>query len=145
MGYSEAYWLPIIWGFLAIFRYYRHTSFYCISLCRYCLLFFFFTDWKSVAALLWADLLVSFFLAVFAHFVYLCHILVILKWGFPGGSDSKESACNGGDSGSVPGLGRFPGEGNGNSLQYSCLENSTDRGAWQTIVHGVAKSQTWLN
>ena len=53
----------------------------------------------------------SFFLVVFAHFVYLCHILVILKWGFPGGSDSKESACNGEDPGSIPGLGRFPGEG----------------------------------
>ena len=47
-----------------------------------------------------------------------------------GGSDSKESACNAGDPGSIPGLGRFPGEGNGYPLQYSCLENSMDRGAW---------------
>ena len=62
--------------------------------------------------------------------------------GFPGGSDGKESACNAGDSGSVPGLGRYPGEGNGNILQYSCLENSMDRGAWQAIVHGVTKSCT---
>ena len=50
-------------------------------------------------------------------------------WGFPGGSDSKASACNVGDPGLIPGLGRTPGEGNGNPLQYSCLENSTDGGA----------------
>ena len=50
--------------------------------------------------------------------------------GFPGGSDGKTSACNAGDSGSISGLGRYPGEGNGNPLQYSCLENSIDRGAW---------------
>ena len=62
--------------------------------------------------------------------------------GFPGGSDGKESACNAGDPGSVPGLGRYPGEGNGNILQYSCLENSMDRGAWRAIVHGVTKSHT---
>ena len=58
-------------------------------------------------------------------------------------SDSKESACNVGDLGSIPWLGRSPGEGNGYPLQYSCLENSMDRGAWQAIVHGVAKSWTW--
>ena len=51
-------------------------------------------------------------------------------WDFSGGSDSKESACNVGDSGSIPGLGRSPGEGNCNPLQYSCLENSIDRGSW---------------
>ena len=62
--------------------------------------------------------------------------------GFPGGSDSKESACNAGDPGSIPGLGRSPGEGNGNPRQYSCLENFMDRGAWWATVHGVAKSQT---
>ena len=62
--------------------------------------------------------------------------------GFPGGSDGKESACNAGDPGSIPGEGRFPGEGNGNLLQYSCLENSMDRGAWWAKVHGVTKSQT---
>ena len=53
-----------------------------------------------------------------------------LSWGFPGGSDSKASAGNTGDPGSIPGLGRSPGEGNGNPLQYSCLENSMDWGAW---------------
>ena len=51
-------------------------------------------------------------------------------WGFPGGSDGKASACSAGDLDSIPGLGRFPGEGNGNPLQYSCLENSMDGGAW---------------
>ena len=61
-----------------------------------------------------------------------------------GGSDNKESACNAGDPGSVPGLGRSPGEGNGNPLQYSCLENSMNREAWQATVHGVSKSKTWL-
>ena len=50
-------------------------------------------------------------------------------WGFPGGSEGKDSACNAGNPGSIPGLGRSPGEGNGNSLQYSHLENSMDRGA----------------
>ena len=56
-----------------------------------------------------------------------------------GGSDGKESASNAGDPGSIPGSGRSPGEGTGNPLQYSCLENSMDRGAWQATVHGVTK------
>ena len=59
-----------------------------------------------------------------------------------GGSDGKESVCNAGDLDSVPGLGRSPGEGNGNSLQYSCLENPMDRGAWWATVHVVTKSLT---
>ena len=63
----------------------------------------------------------------------------------PGGSDGKESACSVGDSVSIPGLGRSPGEGSGNPLQYSCLENPMDKGAWQATVHGVAKSQTRLS
>ena len=58
---------------------------------------------------------------------------------------SKESACNSGDLGLIPGSGRSPGEGKGNPLQYSCLENPMDRGAWQATVHGVAKSQTRLS
>ena len=62
----------------------------------------------------------------------------------PGGSIGKESACNAGDPVSVPGLGRSPGEGNGNPLQYSCLENSMDRGDWWATVPGVTKSQTQL-
>ena len=64
---------------------------------------------------------------------------------FPGDSDGKASACNTGDPGSIPGLGRSPGEGKGNPLQYSCLENPRDRGAWQATVHGVAKSRTRLS
>ena len=65
--------------------------------------------------------------------------------GFPGGSDSKESACNEGDLGSIPGSGRFPGGGHGNPLQYSCLENSMDPGAWQSTDRGVTKRQTRLS
>ena len=56
-----------------------------------------------------------------------------LLLGFPGGSEVKVSACNAGDLGSIPGSGRFPGEGNSNPLQYSCLENPMDRGAWWAI------------
>ena len=62
--------------------------------------------------------------------------------GFLGGSDSKESDCNAEDPGSIPGLGRSPGKGNGNPLQDSCLENSMDRGAWRATVHGLAESDT---
>ena len=56
--------------------------------------------------------------------------LLLLFWGFPGGLDSNESTCNAGDLGLIPGLGRFPGEGHGNPLQYFCLENPMDRGTW---------------
>jgi len=59
-----------------------------------------------------------------------------------GSSNGKESTYGAGDMGSIPGSGRSPGEGNGNPLQYSCLENPMDREAWQATVHGVAKSQT---
>ena len=62
--------------------------------------------------------------------------------GFSGGSDVKESACNVGDPTSIPGSGRSPGEGIGSPLQYSCLENSRDRGTWWATVHGAAKSWT---
>ena len=65
--------------------------------------------------------------------------------GFPGGSEVKASACHAGDLGSIPGLGRSPGEGNGNPPQYSCLENPMDGGAWWATVHGVAKSRTRLS
>ena len=64
--------------------------------------------------------------------------------GFPGGSDGKESACNAGDPCSIPGSGRFPGGGFGNTFQDSCLGNSMDRGAFQITVHVVSKSWTWL-
>ena len=65
--------------------------------------------------------------------------------GFPGGSDSKECASKQETGVRIPGLARSPGEGKDRLLQYSCLENSTDRGAWWATVHGVAKSQTWLS
>ena len=64
--------------------------------------------------------------------------------GFPGGTDSKESAHNAGDLGLIPRLGSSPGKGNGNPLQYSCLENSMDIGVWQDTVHGITKHWTQL-
>ena len=64
---------------------------------------------------------------------------------FPGGSAVKKPTASAGDVGLIPGLGRSPGEGNGNPLQYSCLENPMDRGAWWATVHGVAKSRTQLS
>ena len=67
------------------------------------------------------------------------------KYCFPGGLEVKASACNVGDPGLIPGLGRSPEEGNGNPLQYSRLENSMEGGAWWAIVHGVAKSQIRLS
>ena len=70
--------------------------------------------------------------------------LVGMTWGFPGGTSGKESTCNAGDQGSVSGLGRSPGEGNGNPLQYSCLENAMEKEVWQATVYG-RKSQTQLN
>ena len=75
----------------------------------------------------------------------LIHVPVYMKWGFPGGLVVKNSPANAGDArdvGSIPGSGRYPGEGNGNPLQYSCLGNPMDRGAWWATVHVVAKSQT---
>ena len=78
----------------------------------------------------------------------MCHIApvrLVLSWGFPGSSDGRKSACNAGDPGSIPESGRSPGKGNDNPLQYSFLENPTDRGAWQAAVDGVAKSQIRLS
>ena len=66
-------------------------------------------------------------------------------WDLPYNSDGKESACNTGDPGSIPGSGRSSGEGIGNPLQYSCLEDPMDRGAWQSIGRGVAKRWTQLS
>ena len=70
---------------------------------------------------------------------------MIMAYGFPGGSEVKASTYNAGDLGLIPGSGRSPGEGNGNPLQDSCLENPMDGGAWWATVHGVAKSQTRLS
>ena len=77
--------------------------------------------------------------------VCVCVCVCFFFNSFPGGSDGKESACNAGDQDLIPGSGRFPGEGNGYPLQYSYLENSTDRGAWQATVPGVAKNGTQLS
>ena len=74
---------------------------------------------------------------IFSSFWY----MMSLYSSFPSGSNSKESAFNAGDPGAIPGLGRSPGEENGYPLQYSCLENSKDRGFWRDTVHGVVKSQ----
>ena len=70
---------------------------------------------------------------------------LLSHWGFPGDSESKESACSAGNPGSIPGLGKSPGEGNGNPLQCSCLDSPMDRGAWNVTVHGAAKSWTQLS
>ena len=72
-------------------------------------------------------------------------LTIFIMRAFLGGLDSKESACNAGEQGSIPGSGRSSGEENGNSLQYSCLENSIDRGAWPATVPEVAKSRTQLS
>ena len=73
------------------------------------------------------------------------HGVTKMTLGFGNGdSEVKVSACNAGDLGLIPGLGRSPGEGNGNLLQYSCLENPLDGGAWRAAVHGVTKSRTRL-
>ena len=71
--------------------------------------------------------------------------LDLIRASFPGGSNDKESPWKAGDLGLIPVLGRFPGEGNGSPVQYSCLENSMDRGAWRAIVHGCAKNRTQLS
>ena len=74
-------------------------------------------------------------------YAYICVYIYIYvyKWGFPHSSVSKEPSCNAGDLGSILGLGRSPGAGNGSPLQYSCLENPIDRGAWQATVHEVTR------
>ena len=76
-------------------------------------------------------------------YIYALHC--IYDMGFPGSSGCKESACNAGDPGLVPGLGKSPGERNGSPLQYSCLENSMDREAWWATVHGVTESRIRLS
>ena len=91
---------------------------------------------SGVQAVLWKWKVVQSLWAIVCPFL----IKLSVNLGSPGGSDGKESACNAGDQGLIPGSGRSPGEGNGYPLQYSCLENSMHRRAWGTTVHGVAKS-----
>ena len=86
------------------------------------------------------------YMSVYNSFICNCPKLETENYqGFPGGSEGKVSACNAGDLGSIPGSGRSPGEGNGSPLQYSCLENPMDRGAWWATVYWVAKSWTRLS
>ena len=75
----------------------------------------------------------------------LTYMVLQSSGGFPGGSDGKESTCNAGDPGSIPGPRRSPGEGNGNPLQYSFLGNPMARGAWQATIQGVTNSWTQLS
>ena len=77
--------------------------------------------------------------------IFLSYYSLPILGDFSGNSDGKASVYNAGDPGSIPGSGRSPGEGNGNPLQYSCLANSMDAGAWWATVHGVPKSQTRLS
>ena len=81
----------------------------------------------------------------FVDFLFWLCLLTLDYQGFHCSSVGKESACSAGDPGLIPGLGKSPGEGKGNPLQYPCLENLTDRGAWWAAVHGVAKSQAQLS
>ena len=78
-------------------------------------------------------------------FIYVNKYLLSIIWGFPGGSDGKESACNAGDPASIPGLGRSPGEGQDSPLQYSCLEKSLGPRSLAGCSLWVTKSQTWLS
>ena len=88
---------------------------------------------ELIQLLCYADIILQFIQCVGAGFPYPCS------------SNGKESDCNAGDQGSIPGLGSSSGKGNGNPLQYSCLENSRDRGAWQATTFGIAKSRTQLS
>ena len=107
-------------------------------------------------------LTVVFIIISLKHPEYTCYMSVIRQWssmricsgslayltaheGFPGDSVVKKMPASAGNTGLIPGSRRSPGGGNGNPLQCSCLGNPTDRGAWGAIVHGVAKSQTWLS
>ena len=84
--------------------------------------------------------------AFLGRIIFLMELPQVYDQGqFLGGSDGKQSTCNAGDPGSIPASRRSPGEGNGNPLQFPCLENPMDRGAWQAPVHGVPKSQTQLS
>ena len=77
-------------------------------------------------------------------FGFMNKVIVLSRWGSPGGSDSKAPTCNAGDPGLILGSGSSPEEGSGDPLQHSCLKNSMDRGAWRVTVHGITKSRTWL-
>ena len=100
------------------------------------------------AILLYCLTFLFFFLSMKIFFIFFLQqcLDVSLNWllGFPGGSDDEESTCNAGDQGLLPGSGRSPGGRHSNPLQYSCLENLVDRGAWWATVHGPSKNRTRL-
>ena len=89
--------------------------------------------------------LCNFFLSLEFITVYVFNWCYLSSLGFSGSSDDKESACNAGDRGLILGSGTSAGEGNSSSLQYSCLENSRDGGAWWAVAHGITKSQARLS
>ena len=72
-------------------------------------------------------------------------LMILLVMGFTNGSEGKESSCNTGDTGSIPGSGRSLGEGTGNLLQFTCKKNPKDRGDWWATVHGIEKNWIWLS
>ena len=103
--------------------------------------------WKRIEAL-YLSVPLSLYPCLEFIFFFLIIFLFMLRKGFRGVSVVKNLPTDARDArhmGSIPGSGRSPGEGNGNPLQYSCLENFMDKGAWRATVHGVAKSQKWLN
>jgi len=113
-------------------------------------IFFFFAPQQSflpcfsLSHVLFAHYFFHFSSSLSSLFFLYFELLLPNSLGFPGGSVGKESACSAGDPGSTLGSGSFPGEGHGNLVQCSCLDNSMDRGAWWATVHGVTKSQTRL-
>ena len=124
---------------------YPHNQFKVASLSERLLLILFQLLWWRSNSLL-TGFLLPIFLSIPTPILLMTHLYQL--WGFPGGRVVKNLPANAGDArdlGSVSGSGRSPGVGNGNPLQYSCLENSMDREAWRATVHGVAKSQTRLN
>ena len=147
-----------IWATYPLVVVVRRVFSVCVCVCV-CVCFVYFTLWNSKAPHRHACESVSYCVETSPSWLlpqdefpspnlmslFVFYIFPTSFWkGFPGGLEVKESASNVGDPGSVPGLGRSPGEENGNPLQYSCLKNSMDGEAWQAVVHGVTKSWTWL-
>ena len=137
--------LYYIWTLQTVVFIHPHNQFKVASLSeRLLLILFQLFRWRSNSLL--TGFLLPIFLATPTPTLLMTNLYQL--WGFPGGTVVKNLPANAGDArdlGSVSGLGRSPGVGSGNPLQYSCLKNSMDRGAWRATVHGVAKSQTRLN
>ena len=126
--------IVLLCGFMIHLWVYSPYNSDCVMICSYYLLL---RDF-------WDPLKLRLYMSVDLNIIFNNHYLHTI-WGFPGGSSSKEFAGNAEDTYLIPGSGSYPREGNSNPLQYSCLGNPMDRGAWWATVHGVAKSQTWLN